>query len=61
MREYKISYGCTTDDDMVHVSEFSGAVASSTHLTNVVKDIITDLIEDGQEIVSINISMKLEK
>ena len=61
LRKYKVSYGCTTDDEMVHVSEFTGSVNSSKELIKVFEHIIKELTEDDQEIDSINVSMKLKK
>ena len=59
-RKYKISYGGTTNDEMVHVSEFSGNVENSKDLVKVFSHIINELTEDDKEIDSINVSMKLK-
>ena len=59
MKEYNISYGATTDDEMVHVSEFTAKVETAFHLNKIFGHIIDELTEDGEEIKSINVTMKL--
>ena len=54
---YEISYGCTTIDEIIHVSEFDGDVDESKDLSKIVDFILKEI---NEEIVSLNISFKLK-
>lgn len=57
MKEFNISYVCVTDDKKPHGDVLDVKVEDSTQLTNIFSQIISELTEDGNEIVSLNMTV----